>query len=71
MSDHHTYRKVELTGSSKSSIEDAISNGLAECAKTMENLDWFEVMEVRGNIENGKVEHYQVTIKVGCRIQGS
>jgi len=71
MSDHHTYKKIELTGSSKSSIEDAISNALAECAKTVENLDWFEVIEVRGHIENGKVGHYQVTVKVGFRIQDS
>ena len=70
MSDNHTYKKIELTGSSRSSIEDAISNALAECAKTVENLDWFEVMEVRGHIENGKVGHYQVTIKVGFRIHG-
>jgi len=71
MSDHHTYKKVELTGSSKSSIEDAISNALAECAKTVKNLDWFEVTEIRGHIENGKVGHYQVTVKVGFRIQDS
>jgi len=70
VSDNHTYKKIELTGSSRSSIEDAISNALAECAKTVENLDWFEVMEVRGHIENGKVGHYQVTIKVGFRIHG-
>ena len=71
MSDHHTYRKIELTGSSKSGIEDAIGNALTECAKTMGNLDWFEVVEIRGHIENGKVGHYQVTIKIGCRIPQS
>lgn len=71
MSDNHTYKKIELTGSSRSSIEDAISNALAECAKSVENLDWFEVTEIRGHIENGKVGHYQVTIKVGFQIKGS
>ncbi len=53
------------------SIEDAIDNALAECAKTLHNMDWFEVTETRGHIENGKVGHYQVTLKVGFRITGS
>jgi len=71
MSDNHTYKKIELTGSSRSSIEDAISNALVECAKTVDNLDWFEVTEIRGHIQNGNVGHYQVTIKVGFRVQDS
>ena len=50
---------------------DAIDNALAECAKTLHNMDWFEVTETRGHIENGKVGHYQVTLKVGFRITGS
>lgn len=71
MSDHHTYKKIEVVGSSKLGIEDAISNALAECAKSVRNMDWFEVTETRGHIENGKVGHYQVTLKVGFRIGNS
>ncbi|HWV09822.1 dodecin [Pseudomonas sp.] len=71
MSDHHTYKKIEIVGSSRTSIEDAISNALAECAKSVRNLEWFEVVDTRGHIENGKVGHYQVTLKVGFRIGNS
>ena len=71
MTDHHTYKMIELVGSSRSSIEDAIDNALAECAKSVRNMDWFEVVSTRGHIENGKVGHYQVTLKVGFRITGS
>ncbi len=71
MSDHHIYKKIELVGSSRISIEDAIENALAEAAKTVHNLDWFEVVETRGHIANGKVGHYQVTLKIGFRIVGS
>ncbi|TWC39635.1 hypothetical protein FBY03_104186 [Pseudomonas sp. SJZ079] len=71
MSDHHTYKKIEIVGSSHISIDEAINNGLAECAKSIRNLDWFEVVETRGHIENGKVGHYQVTLKVGFRISSS
>ena len=71
MSDHHTYKKIELVGSSRTSIEEAINNALAEAAKSVHNLDWFEVLDTRGHIENGKVGHFQVTIKVGFRIVGS
>ncbi|MFZ3204707.1 MULTISPECIES: dodecin [Pseudomonas] len=71
MSDHHTYKKVEVVGSSRISSDDAINNALAECAKSIRNLEWFEVLESRGHIENGKVGHYQVTLKVGFRISES
>ncbi|MGL4316020.1 MAG: dodecin [Pseudomonas sp.] len=71
MSDHHTYKKIEVVGSSKTSIEDAINNALAECAKSVRNMDWFEVTETRGHIDGGKVGHYQVTLKVGFRIGNS
>ena len=69
MSDHHTYKKIEIVGSSRTSIENAIENALAECAKSVRNMDWFEVTETRGHIENGKVGHYQVTLKVGFRLR--
>lgn len=71
MSDSHVYKKIELVGSSRVSVEDAINNALAEAAKTVHNMDWFEVVETRGHIANGKVAHYQVSLKIGFRIVGS
>ncbi|AEF20218.1 MULTISPECIES: dodecin [Pseudomonadaceae] len=71
MSDHHTYKKVELVGSSTSSIEDAINNALAEASKSIRHLEWFEITETRGHIADGAVAHYQVTLKVGFRIANS
>lgn len=71
MTDHHTYKKIELVGSSTTTIEDAINNALAEASKTIKHLEWFEVTETRGHIEDGKVAHYQVTLKVGFRIVNS
>lgn len=72
MSDHHTYKKIEIVGSSRVGIEDAIENALAECGKSVRNLEWFEVVETRGHIDpNGKVGHYQVVLKVGFKILGS
>lgn len=71
MSDHHTYKKVELVGSSPTSIEDAISNALAEASKSIRHLEWFEITETRGHIADGAVAHYQVTLKVGFRVANS
>lgn len=71
MSDHRTYKKIEVVGTSKLSIEDAIANALAECARSVRNMDWFEVIETRGHIVDGKVAHYQVDLKVGFRITDS
>lgn len=64
MSDH-TYKKIELTGSSTAGMQQAIENAVERASKTVKNMRWFEVIETRGNIENGKVAHWQVTIKVG------
>ena len=64
----HVYKKVELVGSSKKTIEDAIETALKTAAKTIKNMDWFEVVETRGHIVDGKVGHYQVVIKVGFRV---
>jgi flavin-binding protein dodecin len=64
----HIYKKVELTGSSKTSIEDAIQNAITRASQTLRNIHWFEVVESRGYIENGKVDHWQVTIKLGFRL---
>ncbi|MEH6346228.1 MAG: dodecin [Bermanella sp.] len=67
MSDH-VYKKVELTGSSSVDMEGAVKNAIAKAGNTIKNMDWFEVMDTRGHIEDGKVAHWQVTIKVGFRL---
>ncbi|QSN62372.1 MULTISPECIES: dodecin [unclassified Caballeronia] len=67
MSDH-VYKQIELTGSSTQSSDDAVRVALAKASKTLRNMHWFEVTETRGHIENGEVLHWQVTIKVGLRI---
>jgi flavin-binding protein dodecin len=64
MSDH-VYKKLELVGSSKEGIEAAVANALARAEKTIRNMRWFEVTETRGHIENGKVDHWQVTLNIG------
>ncbi|WP_018402467.1 dodecin [Marinobacter gelidimuriae] len=68
MSSSHVYKKVEIVGSSPNSIEEAIQNALDECGKSLRNMEWFEVVETRGHIVDGKVGHYQVSLKVGFRI---
>ncbi len=64
MSDH-VYKKIELVGSSPKGIEDAVTNAIARAGKTVRNMRWFEVTETRGYIEDGKVNHWQVTIDIG------
>ncbi len=71
MSNHHTYKKLEMVGSSPNSIEEAIQNAISETSKSVKNLDWFEVVETRGHIVDNKVAHFQVTIKIGFRIENS
>ncbi len=66
---NHVYKSVELTGSSKTGIEDAITNAIARAAKTVRNLRWFQVIETRGHIENGKIAHWQVTVKAGFTLE--
>jgi flavin-binding protein dodecin len=61
----HIYKIVQLVGSAPSSVEDAIQNAIARAPKSLKHLRWFEVLETRGQIEGGKVSHYQVTLKVG------
>ena len=68
MSDH-IYKKVEITGSSAVSSDDAIQKAVARAQKTLHDLRWFEVVETRGQIEDGRVAHWQVTIKVGFRLE--
>ncbi len=61
----HVYKLLELTGSSTTSIEDAVANAIARAAKTMRNMHWFQVVETRGQIADGRVSRWQVTLKVG------
>jgi flavin-binding protein dodecin len=65
---NHVYKKVELIGSSKTSVTEAIETAISRASKTMRNLEWFEVDQIRGHIKDGAVEHYQVVVKVGFRI---
>ena len=66
---NHTYRVTEIVGTSPEGIDTAIGNGIARAAATIRHMDWFEVVSVRGEIEDGAVAHYQVTLKVGFRIE--
>lgn len=68
MSDH-VYKRVEVVGSSETSIEDAIEKAIGRASKTLDLVEWFEVMETRGAIMDGKVAHYQVVLKVGFRMK--
>jgi dodecin len=65
----HIYKIIELVGSSKTSIEDAISNAIGRAGETLRNLRWFEVVQTRGQIEGGKVHYYQVMLKVGFTME--
>ncbi|MGE3800949.1 MAG: dodecin [Candidatus Kapaibacterium sp.] len=67
----HVYKHIELTGSSTNGIEEAITNAIARAGKSVKNMRWFQVTETRGHIEEGKVVHWQVTIKVGFTIEDS
>lgn len=71
MSNHRTYKKLEIVGTSPNSIEEAIQSAISECAITIKNMDWFEVVETRGHIVNDTVAHYQVTLKIGFRVEAS
>jgi hypothetical protein len=66
---NHIYRVIEIVGTSPDGIDAAIRNGLARAAETMRLLDWFEVQSVRGDLTNGAVAHFQVSLKVGFRLE--
>jgi flavin-binding protein dodecin len=68
MSDH-TYRIIEIVGSSPNSIDEAIRNGISRASETMRGLDWFEVESVRGHLADGAIGHFQVTLKLGFRLE--
>lgn len=68
MSDH-VYKIIEIVGSSTTGIEDAVQRAIARASETLEDLRWFEVVNTRGHIENGKVAHYQVTVRIGFTLR--
>jgi dodecin len=69
MTNNQTYVKTEVVGSSNTSISDAIGSAIATASRSLRNLDWFEVVDVRGNIRDNKVANYQVTLKLGLRYE--
>ena len=66
---NHVYKTIELTGSSAASSDEAVRNALAKAAKTIRGMRWFQVLECRGHIERDKIDHWQVTIKVGFTLE--
>ncbi|MFF4407634.1 dodecin [Streptomyces sp. NPDC001262] len=66
---NHTYRVTEIVGSSDESVEAAIRNGIDRAAQTLRQLDWFEITQVRGHLQDGAIAHYQVGMKVGFRLE--
>jgi dodecin len=64
-----TYRVTEIVGTSPNGVDEAITNGIARAARTLRHLDWFEVSQVRGHVEGGTVDHFQVTMKLGFRLE--
>ena len=69
MSDH-VYKTIEITGSSTEGVTQAIDRAVGKASETVRGIDWFEVTEIRGHVEGGAVEHYQVTLKLGFRLEG-
>jgi len=68
---NRTYRVTEIVGTSTDGVDDAISNGLGRAAETLRHLDWFEVTQIRGHIVDGRIDHVQVGMKVGFRLEDS
>jgi len=66
---HHTYKHIEVTGSSEVSSDDAVRNAVESASKSVKNMGWFEVMGTRGHLVDGTVKHWQVTIKIGFRLE--
>jgi flavin-binding protein dodecin len=65
----HTYKMIDVVGSSSTGIDDAVRGAVAKASETLRNLEWFEVGEVRGHIADGAVDHFQVTVKLGFRLE--
>jgi dodecin len=68
MDEGHVYRVIEITGSSPTGIEDAIQTAVSRAARTLRHLRWFEVVQTRGHLDEGKIQHYQVVLKIGFTI---
>ncbi|WDV56099.1 dodecin family protein [Streptomyces coeruleorubidus] len=66
---NHTYRVTEIVGTSPDGVDQAIRNGIGRASVTLRNLDWFEVTQVRGQLEDGRIAHWQVGLKVGFRLE--
>ena len=66
---NHVYKSVEITGTSPDGVKEAIDGAIVKASQSLRNLDWFEVISVRGQIDGGSVAHYQVTLKVGFRLE--
>ncbi|MDB6108809.1 MAG: hypothetical protein JWR69_559 [Pedosphaera sp.] len=64
----HVYKKIELVGSSPNGVEDAVRNAVAVAGQTIRNMRWFEVVETRGQIEDNKINHWQVTVEIGFKL---
>ena len=69
MTQNHVYKSIELTGSSPTSIEDAVSTAIAKASDSLRNIQWFTVTETRGHVKDGKVAHWQVTLKIGFTLE--
>lgn len=65
----HVYKSVEITGSSSAGVKEAIDRAIAKASETLRHIDWFEVQDIRGHVEDGRVAHYQVTLKIGFRLE--
>ncbi len=69
MEGDNVYRKTEIVGSSRTSVSDAIETAIKRATKTVRNVEWFEVTDVRGHVRDGKIEYYQVSMKLGFRVE--
>jgi flavin-binding protein dodecin len=69
MSSKHVYKLIELTGSSPTSSDDAVAGAIAKASESVRNIQWFEVTETRGHVKDGKIAHWQVTLKVGFTLE--
>jgi flavin-binding protein dodecin len=65
----HVYKHIEITGTSQNSIDEAVANGIARAAKTVKHMRWFEVTQIRGDIESGGLSHWQVSVKIGFTLE--
>lgn len=65
----HTYKQIEIVGSSATSIEDAVNSAIAKASETIRNIQWFEVIETRGHVNDGKVAYWQVVLKLGFTLE--